>query len=285
MHYVPDYWEWRHNTLLRGDSNGSNQFRLLSFWLPELAHRAFGQPIFASYLMVRFVFTFLMFCVFHLFLLKWFEHQKAFLSVIFLAAITPVTYIRSFQESDIILQFLFLLGIWLIVYKKIVPLAILIFLGTFAKETIVFLIPLYFFVGWNKNKKTKIIVYCLLLGLVWLGAFHITREMFYEGHNNKLWQLPHNIAQVATYFKYNFLVNAHLLYVPLFGAFWILPFIRLKDKPYFFRRSAPFIILFTVLHFIFGWPEETRIMLPLAFLVIPSGILALFPNNKQAVIK
>jgi len=282
INYVPDYWEWRHNTLLQADPpNGSNQFRVLAFWIPELVHRVFGGPIFASYLMVRFVFTFLTLCVFHLFLMKWFDHQKAFLSVVLLAAIMPITYMRVFQEADVIVLLFFIIGMWLVSYRKLIPLAILIFIGTFAKESIVFLIPLYFFVTWDKKQKTRVVIYCLFLSLVWLGAFYITREALYEGYNNKLWQLPHNIEQMATFFKYNLLLNSRFLYIPLFGIFWILPFIRLKEKPHFFRRAAPFIIVFTVIHFILGWPEETRIMLPLAFVVVPSGMLTLFSNKSS----
>lgn len=279
LRQIPEYWETKHRNLLEGGVRGSVQFRVLSFWIPEIVSKAFTQPIYTSYLIVRFVFTFLIFCVFHLFLLKWFSQERAFLSVTFLAAITPLTYLPFFQEADVILQFLFLIGLWLIREKKFFILLFLMAIGTFAKETIVFLIPFYFLLYWRKDKKWKVILESLILVVTWLLFFYITRHAIYEGNNSHLWQLPRNLEMIKYYFTYNPLVNHHLLYIPLFGLFWLLPFFRLKEKPSFFQVAAPFIIIFTILNFLFGWPEETRIILPLAFLVIPSGIMALFPGT------
>jgi len=279
LNHIPDNWQDRHEKLIEGVSRGSNQFRMISFWLAELVSKIFIQPIFVSYLIIRFFFTFLTFCVFHLFLMKWFNHEKAFLSVTFLAAITPLTYLPFLQESDVILQFLFLIGLWLIREKKFFVLLFLMAIGTFAKETIVFLIPFYFLLYWRKDKKWKVILESLILVVAWLLFFYITRHAIYEGNNSRLWQLPRNLEMIKYYFTYNPLTNHHLLYIPLFGLFWFLPFFRLKDKPTFFQVAASFIIIFTILNFLFGWPEETRIILPLAFLVIPSGIMALFPGT------
>lgn len=276
---IPEYWETKHRSFLEGGVRSSAQFRVLSFWIPELVSKAFAQPIFASYLIVRFVFTFLIFCVFHLFLLKWFNQEKAFLSVTFLAAITPLTYLPFFQEADVILQFFFLICLWLTRERKFYLLLSIIAIATFAKETIVFIIPFYFLLYWRKDKKWKIILESLILVVAWFLAFYVTHHAIYEGQNSRLWQLPYNLYFIKEYFEYNPLLNVHLLYIPLFGLFWFLPFFRLKDKPPFFQVAAPFIIIFTILNFLFGWPEETRIMLPLAFLVIPSGIMVLFPST------
>jgi len=280
---VSGWWEQWHEQIKEGVrmSGGvegdSNQFRLMSFWLAEGTSKIFDQSIPSAYLIDRFIFTFLMFCLFHLFLLKWFKHKGAFLGTTILAAITPITYLPFIQESDYILQFLFLIGLFLIREKKYAWLALLVFVATFAKETIVFLIPFYFFVNWAKQKKFNNIVQTISLFFIWGGAFYITRNLFYEGgENSPLWQLPYNIIALKEYFvNYSPFMNIALSYIPLFGIFWVLSFWDLKIKPHFFKAAALFIVVFMILHFLMGWPEETRIILPLAFLVIPSSMLSI----------
>ena len=273
---VSEGFEHWHNTIAAGDIGDSNQFRLMSFWLAEFFHKSLNLQIFIAYITIRFLFTFFTLALFHLFLRKWFSHERAFLSVTILSAIIPVTYLPFLQEADPLLIFFFLVGLWLIREKKLLPLAFLIAVATFAKETIVFLIPFYFIYNWQKKNWLKVILESVLFGAIWLGMFYITRNIFFDGQNSALWQLPHNIATFGRALSYNPLINLHLLFLPLFGVFWVLPFLHLKEKPYLFRRAAPYIILFIVLHFLFGWPQETRIMMPLAFLVIPSGLLSIF---------
>ena len=272
-------WRTWHEQLMAGELSGSNQFRLLAFWLPQLFSVAFEQGIVVSYLMVRFFFTFITFCLFHLFLLKWFDHKKAFLSVVLLAAIIPFTYLPFFQEADVIHLFFFLIGLWLIREKKNLFLPFLIFIATFNKETIVFLIPFYFLFKWQKHKLLKITFECLIFSLIWYIAFVITRNAFYTGQNSEIWQLPHNIAVFKYYFIINPFIHYKIFWIPLFGIFWLLSFLGLKEKPKFLQVGAYYIIIFMILHFLFGWPEETRIILPLAFIIIPSSILYLFPDN------
>lgn len=281
MQDSPESWQVWHERIMMGNESGSNQFRIVTPLLAELASKAFVQPIYASYLIVRFVFTFLIFCVFHLFLLKWFDHKMALLSGVLLAAITPVTYLPTLQESDVVLQFMFLIGLWLIREKKFLPLTLLIIATTFIKETIVFVIPFYFLIRWKKGTEVRAVLETLLLFAVWGIAFYVSRNMIFDGQNSALWQLPHNYRVAKFYFTLNPLVNLYLLWVPLFGVFWVSPFLQYRAKSFFFRRAAIFIIIFTALHFLFGWPEETRILLPLAFLVIPSGLMTFFSLEKS----
>ncbi len=275
---ISGWWDTWHEQIKigeRGMVGDSNQFRLASFWLAEGTSRVFGVPVYAAYLTDRFIFTFLMFCVFYLFLLKWFDHRGAFLGTTILAAITPITYLPFIQESDYILQFLFLIGLWIIRDGKWIGLFILIFIATFAKETIVFIIPFYFLYNWNNKNKLKIIIKSVIMVLIWAGAYYITRYLFFDGDNSSIWQLPHNIEAIKSYFKFMPFLNITLSWIPLFGVMWVLAFWDIKKKPRYLATTAPFIIIFMILHFIMGWPEETRIILPLAFLVIPSAMLSI----------
>lgn len=277
-------WKTWHQSLIEGKFVGSSQFRLLSFWLPQIFSTAFEQSIQIAYIMVRFLFTFLTLCLFHIFLLKWFDHKSAFLSVILYAAITPLTYLPFLQEADAIHQFFFLIGLWLIREKKNLFFAVLLFIATFNKETIIFLIPLYILFNWQKSKALKVIFECLIFAIIWYIAFVITRNAFYHGQNSEIWQLSYNLSKLKEYFIYNSLINYRIFWITLFGVFWVLPFLKLKEKPKFLQVGAYYIIIFIILHFLFGWPEETRILLPLAYIVIPSGIIYLFPGSLKTQI-
>ncbi|MFA6908368.1 MAG: hypothetical protein WC289_00595 [Patescibacteria group bacterium] len=275
---IPERWEDWHAQIMAGQSDTSNQFRLLAPWLAEAFDGPFNQPIYVAYLMVRFVFTFILFCMFHLFLLKWFRYAGAAFGVVLLAAFTPITFLPYLQESDVVLYPFFLAGVWLIREKKVWWTLPVLFAGTFAKETIAFIIPMYALYQWSKQRVVRTVLETCVLVAVWAGAFYLSRHMFFDGTNSSLWQLTYNISTLKNVLSFNPVTNFFIYFIPLFGVFWIVPFIQLRQKPLFLRRAAPYIVLYTVLNFIMGWPYETRILLPLAFLVIPSGLMTFFPE-------
>lgn len=277
---IPDEWNSWHDRLLSGHSGSSLQYRVMSIWIVEGIRSIFSEQSFIAYLIMRFIFILLLFILFHLFLRKWFNDKNSLLAVILLAAIMPISFLPMLQEADVVHMVFFLIGIWLIRSNKFLGLLAIIFIGTFAKETIIFLIPLYLIINWRPGKKVRAIVKSLLLLIIWTSAFYITRELIYPdgGSTSSIGQLLYNFNAIKNYILYNPIINYHLYYIPLFGIFWFLVFTKLKQKPYFLRRGALFIVVFMVLHFIMGWPEETRIVLPLAFIVIPSGLISLFPE-------
>lgn len=273
------YWETWHEEIYsgaKGLEGDSNQFRLLSFWLAEGTSKVFDQPIYSAYLINHFIVTFMILCIFHLFLLKWFDHKGSFGGVLILAAITPVTYLPLLQEADIYLQLFFLIGLWMVRDNKWLWLIPLIFMATFAKETIIFLVIFYLILNWPRDNKFHLALKAMAMMVGWGIAFYMTRYLFFDGGNSVLWQLPHNIDGLLNIFNHHSpFTNIFLLFIPLFGFFWVLSFWDLKKKPDYFRAAVPFLIIYMVLHFILGWPEETRIILPLAFLVIPSSMLSI----------
>ncbi|MDD5039915.1 MAG: hypothetical protein PHY34_02080 [Patescibacteria group bacterium] len=273
-----DWTAW-HNDIADGGMKNSTQFRLLSFWLAEGIHHFMQMPINLAYFTLRFIFTFTTLVLFHFFLLKWFEEKEAFLGTILLAALTPLTYMPFLQESDMVLMPFFLLALFFSRERKLLPLALIVFIGTFAKETIAFCVPFYLIARWEKGRTVRTIMETALLAAVWGLAFYITRNAFYDGLNSHLWQLGKNIRTTLATIRVYPLTNYRLYFIPVFGALWILPFLRLRQKPLFFKRTAIFIPLYTALSFLLGWPHETRIMLPLAFLIIPASILTLFPET------
>ncbi len=293
--YAPDGWAEWHQIIDDGHSPDSTQFRLLSFWMADGVSRMLDLPVYQAYLTVRMAMTFLLLCLFHLFLLFWFRQPVAMLGTIILAAIQPLTFLPFLQESDMVLFPIFLFGVWAIRDHKYWCLLAALFIGCFAKESIAFLIPLYVIYRWPSPGSRlwrvdwravgKLLLRTAALIVVWFAAFYLTRNAFYEGVNSWLWQLPKNLTRWEAGLHFNPLISVYLFFIPFLGMMWILPFMRLKQKPLFLRRVAPYTVVFFVLTALMGWPHETRLLVPLALVVIPASIAALFPGEikKEAV--
>ena len=67
---VNGYWDIWHEEIksgTKGLEGDSNQFRLLSFWMAEGVRQICDYPIYLAYQINRFVLTFILLCIFHLF--------------------------------------------------------------------------------------------------------------------------------------------------------------------------------------------------------------------------
>ena len=67
----------------------------------------------------------------------------------------------------------------------------------------------------------------------------------------------------------------------IFGLLWIFAYLKFKNKPLFLRRASLMVPLFVVCHLLTGKIEEVRQMLPLAFIIIPMGMIYMFPELKN----
>lgn len=183
----------------------------------------------------------------------------------------------------------FLLGLWAIRERKFWVLAATLAVGCLAKESIALLIPLYVLVEWQAplwapwriawRRIIRIVTRTIGLSTMWALAFYATRTLFYEGNNSWLWQLPKNFIYWNLGIHYNAIVSIYLFFIPVLGMLWILPFMRQRHKPWFLQRVAPYIIIYFVLTALMGWPHETRLLVPLALVVIPSSLAALFTEE------
>lgn len=179
---------------------------------------------------------------------------------------------------------IFILGFIVIRDNKDNWLYPLLILGTFNRETVVFLILVYFFyhVGEIHFRKLflrtvsyiaifSIIVFCLYWEYGFLPSFmdnkvHLIAYPMYQ----------FNLKMYSNLFKFLSLTNPALFIFLLFGFFWILAFLNMNKKPKFLVKSAWIIPLYLIIHFFVGSFAETRIFLPLFLLLIPLGLFSLF---------
>src|SRR5262249_8802941 len=90
-----------HRALLAFDYTNNEQSRWLQFYVPELFHRLLRLEVESAYALQRLAFVFVAYASFHVFLRRWFEVRVAFAGVLFLAAITPFTFlIPDLQQTS-----------------------------------------------------------------------------------------------------------------------------------------------------------------------------------------
>jgi hypothetical protein len=68
----------------------------------------------------------------------------------------------------------------------------------------------------------------------------------------------------------------------MFNLLWLYAFLRLKHKPLFMRRLSLIIPAFVAVHLLVARLEETRLMLPLSFLLIPMGLWFIYYSRPDA---
>lgn len=271
-------FELVHQGLIAGEGQAPYQFRVISYWLPEMVSRIFGCSVTQAYFFLFFIFNFIIFCLFHIYLLKWFDEKISFIGVLLLLPIIQISFTLFLNFADSLHLLLFLIGLFLIREKKLIYLYSLLFIGTFNKEALIFLIIFYFIVSINKKNKTKIIIHFFGFSTSWLIAMIITRFLFYPYQGYDFWQIQFNLNSLLTWFRISPLTNIYLLPVYIFGIFWILSFCRYKEKPLFIRRGLIFMIVFLILHLFITRIYEIHVLLPLVFLIVPPSLMFLFPD-------
>lgn len=274
--------EEQHNLLTAFDFTNNEQSRLLQFTIPDVLHRIFGMTIEHAYILQRFTFIFLAFTLFHLYLRKWFSALESFGGVAFLSAIMPLAYFNHLQESAPLLLLTFLLGLWAIREKAHIAFAIILFIGTINNETMLILPLAYFashFRQWNVGTGLRAGLQTLAVSApaicVLLVIRYLTRENAHLGH---WFLLPENLERMGRDFllsPFEFHTAFYLYIFFLYGAFWVYPFLHWKHQDDFLRRASIIIPPFIIIHFLTGVIAEVRQMLPLAYLLVPMGLMEL----------
>ncbi len=265
-----------HQSLLAGTFTNNEQSRLFQFLVPEFFRRTIGYTVQESYELQRRLFTFLSFALFFLYARKWLSQELAFLSVMLLAVTMPFTFRNHLQESASLLMVTFVLGIWAIREKKDIAFAVILLIGAVNNETMLFLPALYFFdrfERWDMKHLIQIAAKMLVLIAPAFGVVGYIRYLTRDApHLGGAYHLPGNISVIR-------------FPILLFHIFWVLAFLKMKDKPRFLQRALWTVPLFIIPHMITGIISETRQMLPLTYIIFPSALLYLFGTSNKLVKK
>lgn len=262
--------ERNHNLLLNFAYANNEQSRLLQFLIPQVFIQLFDLSIPWAYVLQRFIFTFLTFLLFNVFCKKWLNGTQALLCTLTIALLIPLTYRNHLQESAPLLGLTFLFLLWAIRENKILLYSIFLVIGSLNNETVLFMPAIYFLVNLKEFKLPRIIhvglrtVFFAAPALLCAGTLRwITRD---RPHLGGAWHFVENLNQ---------------LYYPLLflNIFWFLPFINFKRVPHFLKRCITGIPLFIIPHLVIGIISETRLMIPLCFILIPASMVHVDTNH------
>jgi hypothetical protein len=275
-----------HQKLLSFDYMNNEQSRLAQFVVPEVIVRLTGCEVETAYILQRWVFVLCAFVCFHLYQRKWFDEAMCFTGVVCLAAVLPLTYVGDLQESSPLLMVVFLLILWSIREGGVVQYAVLLLLGALVNETVLILPAVFFFYRWPGWSLVPMLRLAMLTLSTALPAYVYTLAIRYA-----TWDRPHlggdriqfgwnlsGIARDAGSLPIDFWRARFLFFLFVFGAFWLFAFVDYWKKPLFLRRAALAIPLFILAHLITGKINESRQMIPLAYIVLPMGLMSLFPT-------
>jgi hypothetical protein len=275
--------EYNHEQLMAGKYTAPEQYRLLQYYVPEYIHRILGVELLDAYVLQRLIWVALTFCVLHLYLRRWFDTRGAMIGTLFLAATMQWTYFDHLQESEPLNIFIFLVSFYAIRENKFWRLLGFVAIGSFNKETVIFL-PLAYLFCWYREMNIKPLLTRTLALFATVVLICGSIRWAYSGapYAASWFQLGYNllgIAGSAFLLPFKYYMGIHLGIVFLYGVFWIMALLSYRDKPLFLRRAILIVPFFIAGHLLIAKINETRLFLPLAPILIPMGLFYLFRES------
>ncbi|MBL7938767.1 MAG: hypothetical protein JNL43_05355 [Flavobacteriales bacterium] len=264
--------EWVHKQLVALDYVNNEQSRLLQYGIPEALVRVCGISVRSAYTVQRLIFTTLALSVFAVFLRRWLKPGAGFVCVVLYALLIAYSARNDLQESAPLLGLTFIGALWALREKRDLLFAVIVWIGGLNNETMLFLPFLYLLVHADRSSLAttfRVGFRALLLGLpaiLTVAAIrYIFRDRPYLGGG---WHLEENLMALG----------AVLLF---FGTFWALALRKVNALPIFFQRALISIPFFLIPNLIVGVITETRLLLPLAFFVLPAALWTWMPEEQS----
>ncbi len=265
--------EINHARLIAFDFVNNEQSRLLQFGIPEAVMRVCGISVRSAYTVQRLVFTTLALLVFAHFLRRWLKPGAGFACVVLYALLIAYSARNDLQESAPLLGLTFISALWALREKRDLLFVAIVWIGSLNNETMLFLPFVHFLVHAERSSLGNTLRIGLRAVVLGLPAFlsvaairYTTRDLPYLGGG---WHLEENLRSFG----------AVLLF---FGTFWLLALKKVKALPVFLQRALISIPFFLVPNLIVGVITETRLLLPLAFFVLPAALWTWMPEERAS---
>lgn len=271
--------------VVKGDFTPPMVHRILIPYTIYAFHKVSRVPLNYSFALFRFIFFFLAFCLFHVYLKKWFDDKVAMIGTLSLIASLPLTLTNWYcVPTDMPHLITFILGAMWIRDNKYKLLFILIPLASLNKETAIALVLLYFLNGIGKEKPSILIKRTMIYFLLWaipsaalillFGGIRDVPVYFYN--------IGSNIKGLLQIFQTPNPYNHYYFVLYLCGFYWILAFMDFRKKDPFLKRSIIVVAIFFLWAFFrAGGIQEVRIFLPFYVFVIPLGLFSLFKGERK----
>ena len=265
----------RHEQILQREGEAPWAYRLV---MPALAESvasvpaAMGWPrrdaIEVGYLFWRWLFTFGLFLLFHRFLSAWLDPPWALAGTLLLAALHGPSYAWYWFQPASSLDFLLWMAAATLTtrgrYRWLFPLLVL---GALNRETAVFMVVIHGALRLGREPLRPLLLRCVALFACWAvtyGALLFLVAVPGWAHGgNPLGMLVANIRHPGW-----------LLYAAsFFGVLWLAPLGSWSHQPPALRYLLLGLLPYLALQLLFGRIREVRLLLPLAMVLIPMGLL------------
>jgi hypothetical protein len=263
-------WNAWHRTTMKGEMGAPLRYRLISFLLPELVVRITGVEPWVAYLWERFAFLFATAALWWGFCRRWLTGAESALALLAFFALYDLSIYPHFQPSEEINIFAFLLGFIAIADRRFAALAAVIAIGSFNKDTVVFLIPVYsaFELLRARRIDTALVCRSAVLCALFFAIRHGIRVAVGERpYFTDFWQYAENLRALAQLdHRYYYFLLPSLVPAALILRSW-------TRQPLLMRATALATPLFVAAHFAISIVLEFRTHMPLALVMIPAAIL------------
>lgn len=271
--------------VIRGQIQPPMSHRILVPYTVYGLHKIFHISLKYLYAFFRFTFFFLAFCLFHIYLKRWFDDKVAMIGTLSLIGSLPLTLTNWYcVPTDMPELITFILGAMWIRDNKYKNLLFLIPIATINKETSVALVLLYCLNGIGSQKPAILIkrtTTCFLLWLIPSAAL----IAFFGGIREVptyFFNMGYNIEGLLRMFKTPNPYNHYYFLLYLCGFYWILAFRNFRKKHSFLKRSViVMVLLFVYAFFRAGGINEVRIFIPFYVFIIPLGLSSLFLEGRK----
>jgi hypothetical protein len=181
-------------------------------------------------------------------------------------------------------QLLFAAGFRLLTTSSLAGLGLLVSVGSWGREAVVFLIPAYFLVAANRKNWGRILVECAWLLAAWCASWSLLHYLVGDTkYYSELWRLKRNFDGFLNYLRQPWAVNmAQYLVIGIFGPLWVLPYLPRPRGPELLERLKWLLPLALVLTAQLAKLWEVRVFYYHIMYLAPLALWKLFPDLRAA---
>lgn len=272
----------RHQQIVSGQGEAPWVHRLAVPWAAELTGRAISvagfpkqRSVELAYLFWRWVFTFGLFLLFHRYLGHWVPPPWPLLGTLLLVGLHGPSYSHYwYQPASALDLLLWVACAVLTLERRWTWLFPLILLGSFNRETSVFIVLIHGALLWGQMPVRPLLLRMAGLGACWALPFVAVRLVVDAAgwaHGSSPWGM----------LLANFSHLDWLLYALCFwGVLWVLPGLHWRQLPRQLRALVVVLLPYLALQLAFGRIRELRLLLPLALALVPVLLLTLRERDR-----
>jgi len=285
-----------HNAIIEGEIQSPYRYRILTPYAMEpsinlLENLTSEKNAFlASYGAHGFLMISLFLIILARYLKNWFCDNQVLIGVLFVASVLALPLTNPvFQPWGLTETVFFTLSLLLMLWKRYVPLGIVLVFAALNKETSI-VIPITFllvnldiasFHSKESLKKVQtwrpFILFAIYMA-IWAAVYFLLRALLGDAeHVHTLEWLWHVNTQRNT------LIHAAVNVSLFMGAFWIFAILGVKKSPQFIRRAALVTLVYIPAVMLYGVWYEVRLLMPLYPLIIPLGMFYLFSRGMEDI--